>query len=437
MTPEKGEGMGTKQDADLLALLALFALCAWASAGEVPPELFGIIQAGDARVALLRDGRFSLACGDKLLISEARIVIAGVGWKGAGNQATCRLLNGYPTKDGASFVFRGEIDEPASGASWRFEQRVARAGKAIHFAYQIEPLADTKAAEVSLHIMAWEFWNEINCVWGYRKRSQDVMNWTAEMGRYLRKIDPWRHLVVNSLGSFLVDDRLWKLPEMDFTQVHGYWHPTNPASKEMGKDMAEFVPHWIGRIRRFGKPALFAEFGLVNPRWGHSPRAEDDKDGVHLHNGLWSSVMSGAAGTAMLWWWGNYVDPQDLYYHFAAVASFVEGVPWTTAGFRPARVSTDSPRLRALGLRGRNLVLLWLQNRAHTWWNVVEKRPIHPLDAATVTVSGLKDGTYQVEWWDTWKGVVTQREDRQAQQGALSLAVARLRRDVAVKITRH
>jgi hypothetical protein len=285
----------------------------------------------------------------------------------------------------------------------------------------------------STHIMAWEFWNEINCVWGYGKRSQDMIDWSAEMGRYLREIDPWHHLVVNSLGSFQVDDRLWRLPEMHFAQVHGYWHPRG-VSKEMGKDMAEFVPHWIAKIRRYGKPALFAEYGLVNERWGHSPRADEDKEGVHLHNGLWSSVMSGAAGTAMLWWWGNYVHPNDLYYHFAAVARFVEGVPWTTTGFRAAKVTTSSPDLRAIGLQGKGMLLLWLQNRHHTWWNVVEKLAVKEIGAAQVTVAGLDDGEYDVEWWDTWKGDATRREVREAREGSLTLDVKGLRRDIALKI---
>jgi len=201
--------------------------------------------------------------------------------------------------------------------------------------------------------------------------------------------------------------------------------------------MAEFVPHWIAKIRGYGKPALFAEYGLVKAIWGYSFRADEDTDGVHLHNGLWSSIMTGAAGTAMLWWWGIYVEPNDLYYHFAAVARYVEGVPWTTAAFKPAAVKAGSPQLRVAGLQGKGLTLLWLQNRQHTWWHVVEKQPIPAINAATVALSGLADGQYQVEWWDTWKGVVTKREVLEAVKGTLSLAVPRLERDVAVKLLRR
>lgn len=290
----------------------------------------------------------------------------------------------------------------------------------------------------STHLFAWEFWNEINCVFGYRERSQEMIDWTAAMGDYLRANDPWRHLIVNSLGSFEDDERLWSLPQMDFAQVHGYWHPTSPASRELAKDMAAFVPHWIGVIRRYGKPALFAEYGLVNETWGPSPRADEDTAGVHLHNGLWSSIVAGAAGTAMLWWWDNYVDTLDLYDQFGAVSRFVDDVPWTTAGFAPAELESPEPRLRALALIGHDRAIVWLQNKDHTWWNVVEEQPITPLDETTVVVPDLPDGGYDIDWWDTWAGRSLRTETATAVGGrGVTLRVPRIEKDIAVKVTRR
>jgi len=283
----------------------------------------------------------------------------------------------------------------------------------------------------STHILAWEFWNEINCVRGYRPET--VVAWTAEMARHLKKIDPWGHLVVNSLGSFQVEPRLWSLPEIDFAQVHGYWHPRHPASKEVGKDMAEMVTSWLARLEPFGKPRLFAEFGLVNERWGPSPLADKDTRGVHLHNGLWASAVSGACGTAMLWWWGNYVDPHDLYHHFGAVRRFVQDVGWTTEGFRPLEVETSQPALRVIGLKGKSLTIAWLQNKEHTWWNVVNGHKVRALDA-TASLRGFANGRYQAEWWDTWRGRVLGKGRVEARDGVLRLRVEKLERDVALKI---
>ena len=143
--------------------------------------------------------------------------------------------------------------------------------------------------------------------------------------------------------------------------------------------------------------------------------------------------MSGACGTAMLWWWDNYVDAHDLYYHFGAVARFVRDIPWTTAGFRPLDASATSPRLRVVGLRGKPITIAWLQNKDHTWWNAVSGQEARPLDAE-VSLRGFPDGRYEVQWWDTWRGRPARTETAQARGGTLRLRVEKLRRDVAVKI---
>ena len=287
----------------------------------------------------------------------------------------------------------------------------------------------------STHLLAWEFWNEINCVRGYD--ADIVAAWPQEMARYVKSIDPWQHLIVNSLGSFLVDERYWRLPEMDFAQVHGYWHPTAKESRETGKDMAQFAASWVEQLRPFGKPALFAEFGLVNDRWGPSPLAQKDREGVHLHNGLWSAMMSGACGTAMLWWWDSYVGPLDLYWQFHNVAAFARDVPWTTAGFEPFTIATSDPSLCVRGLRGtkRNLVLLWLQNKNHTWWNVVEGASISEARGAELELTGVDDGRWRVEWWDTWRGKRTRSETITAAEDKLVLNISPVARDQAVRLS--
>lgn len=81
-------------------------------------------------------------------------------------------------------------------------------------------------------------------------------------------------------------------------------------------------------------------------------------------------------------WWFNYVDPKDLYFRFRPVAEFVKGIPWTSEGFEKADVESSAGNLRALGLKGKDMILLWLQNREHTWWNVTQNNPIRPIEDA-------------------------------------------------------
>jgi hypothetical protein len=87
---------------------------------------------------------------------------------------------------------------------------------------------------------------------------------------------------------------------------------------------------------RFDKPHYFGEYGTGTQAQG----TREDTEGIHLHNGLWSGVASGAAATAMIWWWDSYVEPSNLYYHFRPVAEFVRDVPFNKLSYRPAKVTS-------------------------------------------------------------------------------------------------
>ncbi|NOY82512.1 MAG: DUF5060 domain-containing protein [Kiritimatiellaeota bacterium] len=180
-------------------------------------------------------------------------------------------------------------------------------------------------------VLAWEFWNEVDIVETYRSR--EVAVWHRDMARYLRNIDPWDHLITTSFARTPGDPAVDGLPEMDYVQSHRYG----------AVDVAENVHNvCIEKSRKYEKPHYFGEFGTD---W-QAKNTRADTDGIHLHNGLWSAVASGAAGTSMLWWWDNYVDPQNLYYHFRPVADFVKGIPFNRVEYRPlkeARVDWDAP----------------------------------------------------------------------------------------------
>ena len=173
----------------------------------------------------------------------------------------------------------------------------------------------------STHVFAWEFWNEVDLAEGYD--SAQVRDWHREMARYLRGIDPWDHLITTSYARSDGDPAVDGLAEMDFVQTHNYGSP----------DIAGTLLDWSRAKARYGKPHLVGEFGADSSGRGDL----QDTDGVHLHNGLWASALSGDAGTAMTWWWDQYVEPRQLYYHFAALHRFLAGTNWLD-NYRPVPV---------------------------------------------------------------------------------------------------
>jgi hypothetical protein len=168
----------------------------------------------------------------------------------------------------------------------------------------------------SPQVFAWEFWNEV-------QPTPAVEAWTSEMAAFLKEHDPNHHLVTTSYGS----PAIWKDPNIDLTMTHMYG---------TAGDVADFTARIRGDARAnlaFGKPYLLAEFGID---WQAGDETWDPKgDGLNMHNGAWAALVSGAAGTAMLWWWDGYVHPRNVYHVLTPVRAFADAIDWATTPFRP------------------------------------------------------------------------------------------------------
>jgi len=423
----------------------------------------------------------------------------------------------------------------------------------------------------STHILAWELWNEVENTDHYD--FSVVAGWHDEIAGFLREIDPYEHLVTTSS-----DQRFGGLGSMSFVTVHRY-------GPDSFKDIAGNVPEIIeGLWTRYEKPVLMTEFG-ADWRWFDDPYTYRDKDGVEIHEGIWSSILSGSPSSAMLWWWDSYIHPYNLYYHFKALSEYLKGIDpirsrfgglhaelvlsgagsrddlanltvypmldWARPEANLFRVDADGtmsnasqfcyfiqgrahPELRnnptfvvtfpfggdilihinsvassgadleiydngsrvdamslpdrdhgndafvdeydlkvsvplspgtheirldnsggdwlsidyveftyvalketkgrIIGLNNGTLALVWVHNRDHTWWNVVNQLPIEPIREMTVELSGFHDGEYVVEWWDTYSGVIDRREEIEISGGKFQVTITNLEKDLALKI---
>jgi len=77
---------------------------------------------------------------------------------------------------------------------------------------------------------------------------------------------------------------------------------------------------------------------------------------------------------------------------------------------------------------------LWVQNRDNTWWrNCLGKKP-RVVKSASISLTGLRRGRYDVEWWNAYDGTLLRRERMASRDGTLELKVKRLETDLACKI---
>lgn len=181
----------------------------------------------------------------------------------------------------------------------------------------------------SQNIQSWELFNEVDWTDQFDSRKTDVKNWHSEMADDIKSKDVYKHLVTTSFGHDNNDDATWNLPDMDFTQTHFY--VSSPTIESVLGGAAQSY------IAKYKKPTLNGEFGLTTD--GNGLAAQDPK-GIHIHNAIWGSTFSGAMGSAMTWWWDNYINPQNLYYHFNPLATVVSQIHFKEDNYTKTTANT-------------------------------------------------------------------------------------------------
>jgi hypothetical protein len=221
-------------------------------------------------------------------------------------------------------------------------------------------------------VMAWELWNEMDCV--ETSRWDLVRDWTALMLRRIKAAAP-DQLVVQSLGSFddvakfHVQDDLKAMPEMDFQQVHRYLDQGAPW-EVCTLDPVQFSLEAVQQTRRPDRPVLLAETGAVNDRHtGLFRYCRMDDRGIIFHDTTFPAFFAGAAGTGQEWFWDRYVDEKNCWGQFRAFADLLAGVSLDQEGFTFNDRSND--QAWCLALEGRRTWLLWIRSKADRWDKVL------------------------------------------------------------------
>jgi hypothetical protein len=223
------------------------------------------------------------------------------------------------------------------------------------------------------------------------------------MSSTLRALDPNDHLVSTSHAFFPNDPNVWNNGGLDLTSLHFYskFGAGPPLLPDLAADVVNFTRT---RSDATGKPVLFAELGTDSR--GPAETRAGDPEGIGVHLGLWSGIVSGGVGTAMTWWWDNLIDPEGERYYpmFGAAARFVAGVPFDTDHLTRAEIPTTGERpVVAYALEGRSNLLLWAKDAAFNW--TTPDRP--PTRVSVRLPAGATRWCGQ--WYDTWQGGWTER----------------------------
>jgi len=300
----------------------------------------------------------------------------------------------------------------------------------------------------SPNILAWEWMNEVNSAPGFE--TDRLLPWLREMSAVLAEHDSHRHLRTISYASIDGDPRVWALPEIELVQRHEYNQGDPKWFRASADDPARFRQVQEQPV----KPVLVGEFGasadMENPVGAY-------RQGIHLHNALWASAFAGMAGSAMYWWWDNYLEPGGLWWRHGGLAEFLRGED--LGAMAPAAVRAESgggsaaTAMRLQSVAGecvRSLVWVrnsaWQHDAALARWVIArssgQARPEtfrYSAPAArqvTVRVPAPAAGRVRVTAYDTESGRVVRTFVVESGAGAVVQWEERsIERDAAYKVT--
>jgi hypothetical protein len=272
----------------------------------------------------------------------------------------------------------------------------------------------------SPHVMAWEFFNEVSFTDNFNER---VINaWHQEMASFVKQLDPYKHLTTTSYGGDAIGD-VYKSPMIDFSQYHIY-----------AQNIFKQLPRISHKLSQFNKPHFVGEFGSDSA----NGRDDQDKSGMFLHAGLWSQFMQPASGNAMPWWWDTHIEPNHLYYHFAALAHFAKDIDRRQYHFTPVvqklrmKVAEQTYDFDLVGLQSPEFSMFWL---CDSLGMSMKGRPQHfAYEAVKIALLGFDDERYDLEFWDTYKGRILKKSRMESDSGRLAFELPRFSNDIAFKI---
>ena len=186
----------------------------------------------------------------------------------------------------------------------------------------------------SPQVLAWELLSDADRVSGYTPTV--ILPWLETMAGALRDLDSYDHLI--SVGASEPLPELVGAGFVDFAQVHFYQRvPLEDPVDEVSGAWRRIQDG----LRLTSRPLLLSEFSLSS--W-YEP-LDADPAGVHVLQGLWASILSGAAGSGASWWWDTYLEPQGLFGQYQAIARFTADIPWNRLALNPIqlRLVADDP----------------------------------------------------------------------------------------------
>jgi len=290
-------------------------------------------------------------------------------------------------------------------------------------------------------IHSWELSNESP----WPNEELDDLPWEQQTSAFADFIHQWdrNHMASNSWWCCW-SPSFWDTTSADFADVHAYISTVDMSTDEEEMQMerdAAYYHIWASTYARnlgLNKPWVRGEGGM-DSRTQQDENIlgiQRDNTGVWLHNFLWAGLHSGGL-YEQYWWTEHFVRPGvDFRNEFKRVRDFLEELQLENGGYEDWAGTCSNNNIRVVGQKNiaKNVFHLWIQNKHHTWRNVVDGVSI-AAQSGTVSLGGFTPNTaIELERWNTWTGRVENTETMRADgSGKITITVSDLRTDFALR----
>jgi len=302
----------------------------------------------------------------------------------------------------------GRLDRPSE----LFSDPWALAGQERLRRYLIARYADHPA------VLGWKLWSEVDLTSAHGQSPA----WHAQAAARWRALDAYGHPCTSHWsGDYgTVDSGVAELADIGYLCIDAY-HGDDTA-------ITDLLWRSTQSLHRFGKPVLVTEYG------GNSGGTAPAQMVAALACAGWVGLVSGHAGTPMLWWW-EWVDQGERWAPYLAIAAFTRGEDLRNAKAASRIIPATTPGgplwSRAWSRPGRMLGYccdpVWARRG----------RDRGEISGARLALGEVGAGTMTVEWWNADQGTVLARQRIVHPGGALTLAPPPFARHVGFKLARE
>ncbi len=269
----------------------------------------------------------------------------------------------------------------------------------------------------------WELINEMNGTDGWAAgRHQECYDWVERCQKYFSENDPYQHPMTASFSGGYSEYREPLYERNEIPNIHMYpaqgWPMKYPEDK-----LRSAMYNYAWASKRFWaayeKPAIFGEAG-ANLAYFQPSEPEYH---VSYHNQIWACLTNGLAGIPV--WWDYPVMNEQDWQGLQHLSRFVSDIDFANLPFTPAKVSADEADVFIMD--SGEIAFGWLRTYAS-----------ENCSGTKITIDQKSDGSYSVEWYDTWSGETLQKETIIAKNSSLVVSVPTLKAahpDIAFKFS--